>query len=382
MNAQKHLFQIPGDIHYLNCGYMSPLLRSVEEAGMIGMQRKRNPSAITSEDFFTESIRLRQLFGQLINCNADQVAIIPSTSYALQNALNNVPLNNGKFAITVADEFPSDYYAIEKWCTQNNKELKIINGGNGPTGRARNWNEKILDAITIETAVVILSSIHWMDGTLFDLKTIGKRCKEVNAVFIVDGTQSVGALSMDVAENNIDVLVCASYKWLLGPYSIGAAFYSEYFNRGEPLEESWLNRANANNFAKLTDYTNEYKTGAERYNIGEHSNFILTPMFIKSIEQILEWKVNTIQDYCGKLIRPLLQFLKQKNAWLEEDSYRANHLFGFKLSGNIDSTSLLNELQRRKVFVSVRGDAIRVSPHLYNDDKDIEMLMAALDEIL
>ncbi len=287
MNSQKHLFQLPEDIHYLNCGYMSPLLKSVEEAGIMGIQRKRNPSAITSGDFFNESERLRERFAQLINCNADRVAVIPSTSYGLQNALNNIPGNSGKFAITVADEFPSDYYAIRKWCHVNNKELKIIDGGSESQGKGRKWNEKILNTITNETAVVIISSIHWMDGTLFDLKAIGKRCKEVNAVFIVDGTQSVGALPMNVTAYNIDVLVCAAYKWLLGPYSIGAAFYSEQFDNGVPVEESWLNRANADNFAKLTNYTDEYKPSAGRYSIGEHSNFALTPMFIKSIEQIL-----------------------------------------------------------------------------------------------
>ena len=382
MNSQKHLFSIPEDIHYLNCGYMSPLLKSVEEAGVAGMQRKRNPSAVTSGDFFNESIILRQRFAQLVNCKAEQVAIIPSTSYGLQNALNNIPLTNGKFAITVADEFPSDYYAIQRWCSVNNKELKIIDGGNEIRDRGRKWNEKILNTITNETTVVIISSIHWMDGTLFDLKAIGKRCKDVNAVFIVDGTQSTGALPMDVTGYNIDVLVCAAYKWLLGPYSIGAAFYSEQFNNGVPVEESWLNRANADNFSKLTNYTDEYKPGAGRYSIGEHSNFILTPMFIKSIEQILNWDVNAIQDYCGQLVSPLLDFLKKKGVLMEEDNYRANHLFGFKLSGNIDTTVLVNELQKRKIFVSVRGDAIRVSPHLYNNKKDIEVLMDALEKIL
>lgn len=382
MNLQKHLFSIPEDIHYLNCGYMSPLLKSVEEAGVTGMQRKRNPSAVTSDDFFNEAIILRQRFAQLVNCKADQVAVIPSTSYGLQNALNNIPLTNGKFAITVTDEFPSDYYAIQRWCSVNNKELKIIDGGNEFSDRGRKWNEKILNTITGETAVVIISSIHWMDGTLFDLKAIGKRCKEVNAVFIVDGTQSTGALTMDVTGCNIDVLVCAAYKWLLGPYSIGAAYYSQQFNNGVPVEESWLNRANADNFSKLTNYNYEYKPGAGRYNVGEYSNFILTPMFIKSIEQILSWDVNAIQDYCGQLVSPLLDFLKKKDVLMEEDNYRANHLFGFKLSGNTDTTVLLNELQKRKIFVSVRGDAIRVTPHLYNNKNDIEVFMDALEKIL
>ena len=85
-----------------------------------------------------------------------------------------------------------------------------------------------------------MSSIHWTDGTKFDLRKIGERCREANALFIVDGTQSVAVMPIDVVENNVDALVCASYKWLLGPYSIGLAYYSEAFNSGKPIEDSWL----------------------------------------------------------------------------------------------------------------------------------------------
>lgn len=380
MNSQKDLFQLPDDIHYLNCGYMSPLLKSVEAAGIEGMQRKRNPSAILTEDYFNDSIKLRQLFAQLIKCNPGQVAVIPSTSYGFQNALNNIPFDKGTFAVTVSNEFPSDFYSIEKWCSNNNKTLKIIDGGKAGAGRAKNWNENILNVINNETSVVIISAVHWMDGTLFDLEAIGKRCKEVNAFFMVDGTQSVGALSMDIAKFNIDVLVCTAYKWLLGPYSMGLAYYNDAFNNGIPLEESWLNRANANDFSQLTQYTNEYKPGAARYNVGEHSNFIFTPMLIKSIEQISAWEVPEIQDYCRQLVAPLIAFLKENGAWIEEDIYRANHLFGFLLPPHINSSLLLIELQKRKIFISVRGDSIRVSPHLYNNDRDIEALIDTLQQ--
>ena len=76
-----------------------------------------------------------------------------------------------------------------------------------------------------------MSSIHWMNGTKFKLKEIGERCKKFGAMFIVDGTQSVGALKMDINEYNIDALVCASYKWLFGPYSMGLAYFSDQFAR-------------------------------------------------------------------------------------------------------------------------------------------------------
>ena len=381
LSSQKNLFQLPDDIVYLNCAYMSPLLKSVEEAGINGMVRKRNPSSIKPEDFFNEAEEVRLKLGNIINASPQQIAIVPSASYGLKSVINNLPVNNGKHAITVAEEFPSDYYTILNWCKKNDKELKVISPPNYSGDRGKNWNDKILETINTDTAVVIISSIHWTDGTKFDLQKIGERCKEVNALFVVDGTQSVGALPIDVTTYHIDALICAAYKWLLAPYSIGFAYFSEYFNQGIPLEDTWMNKPNANDFNRLTSYVDGYKPGAARYNVGEFSNFILLPMLNAALVQIIDWKVNLIQDYCGNLIKPLVQLLKEKDFWIEDENYRTNHLFGFLLPQTISSTHLLEKLQERKIFVSIRGDAIRVSTHLYNTERDIEMLIEVLSTL-
>src|SRR5690606_18561046 len=136
-----------------------------------------------------------------------------------------------------------------------------------------------------------ISSVHWMNGLRFDLKAIGEKCSSVGARFIVDGTQSVGALPMDVEEFKIDALICATYKWLLGPYSLGLVFMGKAFDDGVPLEESWMNRKNSMDFSTLTHYESEYEESAARYNVGETSNFILMPMLRESLAQINSWGV-------------------------------------------------------------------------------------------
>ena len=149
LSPQKHLFQLPDDIVYLNCAYMSPLLKSVEEAGIKGMFRKRNPTSIKSEDFFNEAEEIRLKLGNLINAAPQQIAIIPSASYGLKSVVNNLPVNNGKYAITVAEEFPSDYYTILNWCKKNDKELKVILPPNCNNERGKKWNVKILETSTL-----------------------------------------------------------------------------------------------------------------------------------------------------------------------------------------------------------------------------------------
>lgn len=360
---------------------MSPLLRSVEEIGIEALIRKRNPTSIQPKDFFGNAEILKSNFGKLVNCPAKQVAIIAAASYGLSTAVNNLPKDNGNTALVVSEEFPSGYYAIEKWCRDNHKSLQTIKSPETLEKRGERWNAAILEAINKDTAVVLMSTIHWTDGTLFDLAEIGRKCKKHNALFIVDGTQSVGALPIDVEACQIDALICAGYKWLMGPYSIGLAYYSEYFNNGIPLEETWVNRSNAQNFSGLTNYVDDYAPGAGRYNVGEYGNFILLPMMNAAIEQILEWKTENIQSYCHELTQPLIVYLRENGYWVEEDEFRAKHLFGFLLPPSISQETLLQKLQENKIYVSVRGKAIRLSTHLYNTEEDIGMLIRTLGEV-
>ncbi|RZS96949.1 selenocysteine lyase/cysteine desulfurase [Cecembia calidifontis] len=382
LKNQKHLFQLPEDIHYLNGAYMSPLLRSVEEIGIQALIQKRNPTSIQPKDFFETGEKIKANFARLVNCPAQQVAIIPAASYGLTTAVTNLPLDNGNTAIVVSDEFPSGYYAIEKWCRDHGKQLKTIPAQEFKQGRGEIWNQRILEAINQDTAVVLMSTIHWADGTQFDLKAIGQKCKENNAFFILDGTQSVGALPIDVKEIQADALVCAGYKWLMGPYAIGAAYFSEYFNNGIPLEETWVNRSNAQQFSNLTQYVEEYSPGAGRFNVGEYGNFILLPMFHAALGQILDWGVANIQTYCDEISRPLVEYCRKNGFWLEEDAYRAKHLFGIVLPDGLNNSEIIQRLQENKVFVSIRGKAIRISLHLYNTDADIKTLIGVLDGIL
>lgn len=378
METQKHLFNLPDDLHYLNCAYMSPLMTHVEQAGIMGIQRKTNPAEITPADFFRTAELVRQKFATLIQSKPEQIAIIPSVSYGIQAAVNNLPLNNGKQAIVVGDEFPSDYYALEDWCKKNNKELHIVASPENKKDRGKIWNETLLSAITNDTAVVVLSAVHWTDGTLFDLQQIGTRCRETNTRFIVDGTQAVGALPIHVEACKIDALICAAYKWLMGPYSIGLAYYSPIFDNGTPLEFAWVNRENADDFTSLLTYTPNYSPAAGRYNVGEYGNFILLPMVDAALQQIINWDTQQIQNYCRQLIQPALSFLTDNGFHVEAEPYRANHLFGFILPEHIQKEALLKKLKAEKIIVSTRGNAIRISPNVYNTPEDIDTLINAL----
>lgn len=380
--CQKDLFQLDPAVHYLNGAYMSPQLKSVEAAGIHGIQRKNNPQRITQDDFFGSTENIRQQFGIIINALPERVAIIPSVSYGMANAVQNLPLNNGNEAVIIGEEFPSDYYALSDWCKSHGKSLKTIPMPVSPENRAREWNAQIMESITQNTAAIVISSIHWSNGIIFDLKAIGKRCQETNTRFLVDGTQSVGAMAIDVEDCRIDALVCAGYKWLLGPYSLGVAYYGPAFDNGHPIEQSWMNRINAREFTGLTAYTDSYLPYAARYNVGEFSNFVLCPMLDISLSQILAWGVNNIQEYSRELSCPLIAYLQENGFIVEKEGQRASHLFGIQLPDHMDPMQLMQRLRSENIIVSVRNGALRISLHVYNTMVDVEALIGVMNDEL
>jgi selenocysteine lyase/cysteine desulfurase len=165
---------------------------------------------------------------------------------------------------------------------------------------------------------------------------------------------------------------------MLGPYSIGLGYYGEYFDNGNPVEENWMNRKDSENFSALVNYREEYQPTALRYEVGEHSNFILVPMMVEALRQVNKWTPENIQEYCAKVTKKPIGLLREAGYWIEDESYRGNHLFGMRLPKNADIEKIKLQLQKNKISVSVRGNAILVSPHLYNSESDLMKLVEAV----
>jgi selenocysteine lyase/cysteine desulfurase len=378
ISCQRDRFSIPLDRHYLNCAYMSPLSKRVEEAGIAGVRRKARPYEIRPTDFYTGCDRVRDLFGKLINAPASRIAIIPSASYGLAAVAKNLRLARGQNVVVAHDQFPANMYAWRRSTAESGGEMRVVRAPADDHRRGRLWNEAVLEAIDGRTGVVALGNVHWTDGTRFDLERIGERAREVGAALVVDGTQSVGAMPTDVSVFRPDALICAAYKWLTGPYAIGVAYLGERFDDGVPLEETWIGREGSENFARLVDYQDRYRSGMARYDMGECSNFALVPMLIAALEQLTEWTVPGIAEYCRKLSEPLIAGVQERGFRVEDAEWRGAHLFGLRMPPNRNLEDLHTKLEARHVFVSVRGSVIRVAPHVYNDQSDIHALLEAI----
>ena len=376
LENQRHLFNLPDDISYLNCSYMSPMLKSVAEIGVHAIYAKDDPSSNKPESFFSTTSALRTEFAKLIDAPSERsCAITPSVSYALANVAKNLKAGKGDNIVIAEEQFPSNFYAWDALSKEKGITLKVVAAPDMIEGRGKKWNELLLEAIDSNTKMIATGHVHWADGTKFDLAAIRQRADEVGAILVIDGTQSIGALPFSVADFRPDAVVAAGYKWMMGPYASGVSYFGEYFQDGNPIENNWMNRLNSEDFGNLINYQEQHQPGSIRYEVGESANFILTPMLTKAISQVNEWGPQNIQDYCEKLTSPYIKELKELGVQIEADEYRGRHLFGLRLPNHMGMEEIKKQFAERKIFVSIRGNSIRISPNLYNLESDLERLV-------
>ena len=376
ISCQRHLFNIPDDVVYLNCAYTSPLLRAAELVGQNAIKAKRIPWTITSEDFFKNIEIVRELFARLISCKSDDVAIIPAVSYGVALAAKNLPIKQGQAIVVLDEQFPSNVYTWRRLAGQKKGTLRAVQR---PVND--DWTRAVLEAIGENTGVVAVPNCHWTDGTLLDLRQVGEKCRRVGASLVVDGTQSLGAIPFSVREIQPDFLITTAHKWLLGPYSFGFCYIAPTWQDGIPLEENWLNRAGSDDFAKLVEYRDEYQPGARRFDVGEASNFILSPIAIAALRQILDWKVEKIAESVRGKTNLIAIRAEEIGLRVADGQMRAPHMVGISTPNGLPK-DLSSHLASEKVFVSVRGNSIRVSPHLYNTDRDLERFFEVVKKIV
>ncbi len=373
---QRHLFELPPDHAYLNCAYTAPLLKAAAAAGMRAIEAKRTPWMIKSDDFFSTVENLRRLFAQLVGCSPNDVAVVPAASYGIALSARNLPLEAGQSIVVSQDQFPSNVYSWMNLAAANNAKVVTV-----PRPADNDWTSAILESIGSDTAIVASANNHWTDGTTVDLVRVGEMCRSVGAALVVDGAQSLGAAPFSVSEIKPDFLASISHKWLLGPYSMGFCYVDPKWQNGTALEENWLNRAGSEDFSRLVDYQEGYQPGARRYDMGEVSNFILSPIAAAALEQILEWSVDEIAATLRAKTDAIAARAEEMGLLVAKPEFRAPHMIGVTKPGGF-SGELAGILAAEKVYVSVRGESVRVAPHLYNTDDEVDRLFAALKKVV
>jgi selenocysteine lyase/cysteine desulfurase len=369
--SARHLFHVPENVAYFNTASLAPTLNSVLAAGQQALCRRAQPWTITAPDWFTAAEERRALFARLVGAGADDIALISATSYGFAAAAANLDGRPGQRVLVLAEEYPSGVYTWRRFAARTGTTVHTVHREPGQT-----WTDAVLRDLDESVAVVSVPQVHWTDGTLVDLPPVARAAHDAGAALVIDASQSAGAVPLDVAALRPDFVVTVGYKWLLGPFGLGYLYVAPARQGGRPLEENWIVREDAQDFARLVDYRDSYQQGARRFDMGQRTAFELTPMAVAALEQLADWTVPdvaaTLEAVTGRIADAAGEL------GLHVPAPRGPHMLGIEVPER-RRARLMHRLGEAGVHVGARGAVLRISPHLHTTDRDVERLLAALE---
>ncbi|WP_114953602.1 aminotransferase class V-fold PLP-dependent enzyme [Sphingosinicella terrae] len=373
--SDRSLFDIPEDLAYFNCASIGPMPRSAQAEIAAAAERRGRPWTISNVEWMDEVEERRGLFAAVAGTDPEAIALIPSASYGLAVAARNLQAAPGQHILVLADDFPSDVYTWRSFAARKGCEILTVDrpeqGG---------WTQAILDRLDERVAIVAVPNVHWTDGAFIDLARVGARAREIGAALAVDASQSFGILPVDWDAVRPDFLVTVGYKWLLGPYALGYLYVDEAHRGGEPLEENWLLREGSEDFARLVDYVDAYRPGARRYDVGQRSAFELTRAASASLRLMLGWQAKDLAGRLGAITGRIEAEARRLGLRIGSGPERAPHLIGLELpAGAMEKAAAL--FRDANVHISFRGRAVRIAPHVYTSESDVERLLGVLARV-
>ncbi len=374
-NQFRSHFELSREVVYLNAAYMGPLPLRAAKAGIAAIEKRSHQCWQTaSTDFFDPSEDLRAEVAKLWSARADNIALVPSVSYGVETAAKNIQFSEGDEILIPAEDFPSNVYPWMEVAKKTGAKLITV-----PRPENYNWAQAMIEAMSERTKLVSAPVCDWSDGTYFDLAQIVKACRARRAALIVDVSQSFGAVPFDVTKIDPDFVVSVGYKWQLGPYGLAYLYVANRWLNGTPLENNWITRAGSEDFSRLVEYKDAYQQGARRFDGGERTQFHLTPMALGALQLLSEVSVPQIHSHVQTLTETLHSGLRDLRFEIAPREASCGHMIGARHERLANMATLAARLKTKNVFVSARGSALRISPHLYNDAEDVARFLTVLE---
>jgi selenocysteine lyase/cysteine desulfurase len=374
--SQRNLFEMPRDICYLNSASYSPLPRPVLEAGRAAVGRKGQPWTLDASFANAQYERARTAAARLINADPADIALISSVSYGVATAAKLVTIARGTRVIVLENDHSSP---VLEWRARADAQGFAVETVRAPDDG--DWSAAVLAAIerpgSPPVALASISSLHWSEGARLDLETIGAALRRQGAMFLIDATQSVGVLTMDVKSLDPDFVIFPTYKWLLGPYGRAFIYVARRHQEGIPLEQTASGRRdvraeNATYFADL-----RYLADARRFDMGERDYFVSLEMAAIGTEMVAAWGPSAIAQRLAMLTDRIADGVRGIGLSVIDKRLRAPHILSLKFQDRV-LAGLVERLATEGVYVASRIGRMRISPHVYNDEADADRFVAVL----
>jgi selenocysteine lyase/cysteine desulfurase len=379
LGSQRAAFDIPRDVCYLNAASYSPLPLRTQEAARAAVGRKGQPWLIDNDFAQAQYERTRKAAAALINAAPDDVALIPSVGYGVSTAAKIFAVPAGSRVLVLENDHSS---AVLDWMTRAGQGGFTVEAVRQP-GHG-DWTAAVLGAIerpgAAPIAIASISSVHWSDGGVVDLGCVALALRARGAAVLIDATHSVGVLEVDVQKLDPDFVVFPTYKWLIGPYARAFLYVARRHQDGIPLEQTSSGRraVRAEQDVYFTD--TRYVGDARRFDMGERDHFISMEMAAIGMEMMADWGRPAIVARLAMLTARLADGLRDAGVTIPDPHVRAPHILSLGFPNGMPR-NLVAQLAAEKVYVAPRLGRLRISPHVYNDETDVDRFVEVFRKV-
>jgi selenocysteine lyase/cysteine desulfurase len=378
--SQRALFDIPADVAYLNAAGWSPLPRATQQAAQAAVLRKGQPWKLGADFADSQHERARSAAAALIGADARDIALVASVGYGVAIAGKVLPVARGSRVLVLENDHTSP---VLEWTVRAEAEGFAVDTVAQPADG--DWTSAVLEAIERRGApplsLASISSVHWSDGGLLDLDKIRDALRRRGAALLVDATHSAGVIATDVKALDPDFLIFPTYKWVLGPYGRAFVYVAKRHQDGVPLEQTAFGRRDVKAENPVYFADTRYLPDARRYDMGERDHFISMEMAAIGMEMMASWGTDAIVSRLSALTRRMSDGLTDTGVRLPDARFRAPHILCLGCAGEM-LRSLVPALASQQVYVAARLGRMRVSPHVYNDEADVDRFLAAMTRAL
>ena len=376
LGSQRALFEMPRHICYLNSASWSPLPLRTLEAGRAAVGRKGTPWTLDADFASGQHERARTAAARLINADPADIALIPSISYGVATAAKLLTIERGARVIVLQDDHSSP---VLEWQARADAQDFAVETVRQPDDG--DWTAAVLAAIERPGAPPVslasISSVHWSDGGLIDIDKVGAALRQRGAHFLIDATHGAGVLAMDVKRLDPDFVIFPTYKWLLGPYGRAFLYVARRHQDGIPLEQTASGRRDvrAENEVYFADAS--YVSDARRFDMGERDHFISLEMASIGMEMMADWGAAAVAQRLSMLTDRIADGVRDIGVGVPERRVRAPHVLSLNFADGI-LADLVKALASEDIYVAARLGRMRISPHVFNDEADVDRFVAAL----
>ncbi len=376
--SHRNLFEVPRDVAYFNNGSFTPLPRAVRQAGEAGVATKSAPWLMDPAVIRQQAEAVRAAAAGFIGAQASDIAIVPSAAYGVATAAANLQIERGTRILLIAGEYPSQTLEWARLAEARGAVLDVV-----ARPADGDWTTALLHRIgqpgLPPVGVAALTPLVWTDGSLIDLERLAVPLRGQGAAIVVDATQAVGVLPVDVGRLDADYLVFPTYKWLLGPYTLAFLYVAPRHQTGTPLEQHSDNRAMGG--APFDGTLPPLLPTARRFDMGQRFNPVSLPMALAGMALLHGWGQAPLAERLRATTDRLATAAEALGLVAVPRRFRPPHLLGLGVpDGRV--AALVAGLAAAGVHVAERGGQLRIGAHIYNDEEDVDRFTAALDRVL